>query len=372
MTDSLRKDDLSDITYSSYLQLERILDAQDRLSGQAGKDPAHDEMLFIITHQAYELWFKLILFEMDRVQEIFAQDHVPDTDLRKVASALKRIVEILKLLGQQLDVLETMTPLDFLDFRGVFRTASGFQSIQFREVEVRLGLRRDARIEYAGCPYDSYLPDDARRQINTVEKQPSLFDQLEEWLARTPFVEMGGFKFWDAYRGAVADMIDADREAVENDASLSTQSRKAELEKLDNTQKRFDYLLDGPDKDKAGEGMNWRLSHRALQAALFINLYRDQPVLQGPFSILRRLMDIDELLAIWRYRHALMVQRMLGVKMGSGGSSGHDYLMETTQKHRIFKDLFALSTFLIPRSALPELPDEVTGAMGFSYMDETS
>lgn len=372
MADAARKDDLSDITYSSYLHLDRILDAQDRLSRQGGKPPAHDEMLFIITHQAYELWFKQILFEMDRVQDIFAQDHVPDTDLRTVASALNRIVEILKLLGQQLDVLETMTPLDFLDFRGVFRTASGFQSIQFRAVEVRLGLKREERIEYAGCPYDSYLPEQARKQVNALEGKPSLFDQLEAWLARTPFVEMGGFKFWDAYRVAVAEMIDADKAAVEADTTLGKEARRAELQKLDNTRKRFDYLLEGPEKAADGEGMNWRLSHRALQAALFINLYRDQPVLQGPFSILRRLMDVDELMAIWRYRHALLVQRMLGVKMGSGGSSGHDYLMETTQKHRVFKDLFALSTFLIPRSALPELPDEVSGAMGFSYMDKRS
>ncbi len=111
--------------------------------------------------------------------------------------------------------------------------------------------------------------------------------------------------------------------------------------------------------------MPWRLSSKALHAALFIMLYRDQPVLQQPFKILNALMDIDETMALWRYRHALMVQRMLGMKMGSGGSSGHDYLVQTAAKNRIFLDLFALSTFMIPRSTLPKLPQEVEQKMGF-------
>jgi tryptophan 2,3-dioxygenase len=144
---------------------------------------------------------------------------------------------------------------------------------------------------------------------------------------------------------------------------LGREARQMELTKLENTQKQFDLLFTRKTKEK----LPWRLSQKALQAALLINLYRDQPVLQVPFKILSSLMDIDETMTLWRYRHALMVQRMLGMKMGSGGSSGHDYLVETAAKNRVFLDLFALSTFMIPRSALPKLPQSVEEKMGFRY-----
>jgi tryptophan 2,3-dioxygenase len=109
------------------------------------------------------------------------------------------------------------------------------------------------------------------------------------------------------------------------------------------------------------------MSWHALQAALFINLYRDEPVLQIPFQLLGTLMDVDANLTAWRYRHALMVERMIGSKAGTGGSSGHDYLRQTAERHRVFGDLFALSTFFIPRSQLPPLPDELRRAMGYRY-----
>jgi tryptophan 2,3-dioxygenase len=112
------------------------------------------------------------------------------------------------------------------------------------------------------------------------------------------------------------------------------------------------------------------MSRAAVQAALFIVVYRDRPVLQQPFRLLAALMNVDELLTLWRYRHALMVQRMIGVKIGTGGSAGHDYLRDTAARHRIFSDLFRLSTYLIPRSRLPKLPREVEDAMGYKYTAE--
>ena len=118
-----------DIDYKGYLQLDGLLSSQQPLSN------AHDEMMFIVVHQTYELWFKLILFELDRVQKIFGGKIVKDADLRTVSASLGRMVETMKLLVKQLDIMETMTPLDFLDFRHVFRSASGFQSMQFRELE---------------------------------------------------------------------------------------------------------------------------------------------------------------------------------------------------------------------------------------------
>jgi tryptophan 2,3-dioxygenase len=348
-----------DIDYKTYLRLPEILSAQQRLS------PAHDEMLFIIVHQTYELWFKQVLLEMDRVQEIFSRKAVADKDLRAISAALVRMAEILKHLVRQVDLLETMTPLDFLDFRHVFRSASGFQSLQFRELEIRLGLRAGDRVSYDGRHYHSYLSEQDQAIVRAMEKKGSLFEQVDKWLSRTPFVTMGKFDFWKAYRQAVKDMLKADRRAAEADASLGKAARQAETGKLENMQKQFDALFDVG----AGSGGSWRLSPGALKAALFIMLYRDQPVLQAPFAILHALMDIDETMALWRYRHALMVQRMLGMKMGSGGSSGHDYLVQTAAKSRVFIDLFGLSTFLIPRSLLPKLPKAVEEKMGFRYGD---
>ena len=109
------------------------------------------------------------------------------------------------------------------------------------------------------------------------------------------------------------------------------------------------------------------MSRRALQAALFIFLYRDEPALQLPFRMLRALMDIDEQMALWRLRHALMVSRMIGRKVGTGGSSGYDYLRGSAEKHRVFTDLFAIATFLIPRSDLPRLPETVRAQMRYRY-----
>lgn len=348
----------ADITYASYLDLEKLLDVQKPVS------TAHDEMMFVVVHQTYELWFKLILFELDRVQKIFAQKRIQDADLRVVSASLGRSVVIMRLLVSQLDVMETMTPLDFLDFRHVFRTASGFQSMQFRQLEIRLGLRHEERATYDGRSYDSYLAQADRDALKKAAKKPSLIDQLDTWLARTPFVDMGGYSFWQSYRQAVTDMLEGDRKVIVKNKNLSAEGRAAEVRKLDAMQAQFDGLF-----DKGPSAAEWRFSNKALQAALFINLYRDEPALQIPFRILHDLMDLDELLALWRYRHSLMAQRMLGTKMGSGGSSGHDYLAATAARHRVFRDLFALSTYLIPRSKLPRLPRAVADKMGFKYWD---
>ncbi len=358
-SNTLPNNDTSNITYPDYLQLDKILDAQYMISQDDPKrsgEPAHDEMLFIVIHQAYELWFKLVLFELSRVQKIFGEIPVADHDLLLVTASMERILETLKLLVSQLDVLETMTPLDFLEFRHVFRTASGFQSQQFREVEIRLGLERDDRVKYNKCPYDASLSEEQQQKYRDLEAKPSLLAQIGTWLSRTPFVDMGNYNFWDTYRGAVANMLDEDRVNASDE----------DLAKIDNTQASFDELFANENAD------GWKLSSDALRAALFIHLYRDQPALQQPYRILHLAMDIDETMTVWRYRHALMVQRMIGMKMGSGGSSGSDYLTETASKHRVFKDLFALSTFLIPRSALPELPEEISKQMSFSYGEKGS
>ncbi|MCG8356472.1 MAG: tryptophan 2,3-dioxygenase [Kiloniellales bacterium] len=356
------------LTYAKHLCLDTLLDCQRRQSALQGC-PAHDEMLFITVHQAYELWFKQILFELDRVQTAFSGETVDERNIGQVVHGLIRIVEINKLLVQQLDVLETMTPLDFLDFRDLLFPASGFQSVQFRLLETRLGLARGERLSPDARPFDATLGADDRVRIGEAESRPSLADNLESWLERTPFVSTAGYRFQEAYRQAVAEIFAADSAMVRANPALGEAKKAAELESLASAQRHFDSLFD-PEKFRAlrEQGL-WRFSSRALQAALFINLYRDEPALQLPFRLLSLLMDMDETLTLWRYRHALMAQRMIGRKVGTGGSSGFDYLRQSAERHRVFADLFALSTFFIPRSKLPPLPDSLRREMDFRYAE---
>ena len=198
------------VYYSDYLQLDKIIGAQELESDKAG-DHAHDEMLFIIIHQSYELWFKQILFEVGSVIDIMSQANIADNspDLFVVNHRLKRVVTILQTLIGKIDILETMTPLDFLDFRNRLRPASGFQSIQFKVLEAKLGLKMQNRHgrEY----YTSQLRPDDKKIIEDIETTKPLIDSVNDWLQRTPFFDnpefWQGFEatgdlhpFWKSYR----------------------------------------------------------------------------------------------------------------------------------------------------------------------------
>jgi tryptophan 2,3-dioxygenase len=354
------------ISYPDYLQLDRILGAQAPESAKHGT-PAHDEMLFIIIHQTYELWFKQILHELDRVQSILSGDVVDDADTGKIVHALIRLLEIKRVLIHQIDILETMTPMDFLEFRDLLIPASGFQSAQFRLVETRLGLKRDDRLPFDDKDFDARLAEKEQKAVRAWEGEKSLIEQVDAWLARTPFVAMGGYEFQKVYTRALNRMLDGEEEIIRGQSHLGEKEKQVQLDGITRSRAMLDAIFDAGAYAQLQKRGEWRLSQKALQAALFINLYRDEPALQGPYRMLSLLMDIDEAMSTWRYRHALMALRMIGRKVGTGGSSGHDYLRQTTEKHRIFTDLFAIATFLIPRSRLPALPDEVRDAMRYRY-----
>jgi tryptophan 2,3-dioxygenase len=354
------------VYYGDYLNLDLLLGSQKPLSNQGGK-PAHDELLFIITHQAYELWFKQILFELDAVLEDFSGKTVAESSVSRAVSRLSRIVEIQKLLVDQLRVLETMTPLDFLDFRDALTPASGFQSFQFRLIELKLGLSDDRRAAFEKSPYFSRLDEADRKIVLAAGKTASLFTLVERWLERTPFTRLGDFDFWREYRKSVSAMLDRDAATISANPTLTETDRERELANLAGTRASFDALLD-PERHAllVREG-TWRLSHKATLSALLIELYRDRPILHEPFRLLEKLVEVDEQFAIWRHRHAIMVHRMIGTKIGTGGSSGQQYLHKAAGQNRVFGDLFNLSTFLIPRSSLPKLPKKVAAALGFAH-----
>jgi len=352
------------IYYGDYLQLDRLLSLQAPESARHGA-PVHDEMLFIVVHQAYELWFKQVLFELDRIEADFSANPVDDEAMARIVHAIERVHEILKLLVAQLDVLETMTPADFLDFRDYLFPASGFQSLQFRLIETRLGLPEAVRIRFDGEAVEKRLSEADRQKLAAARTRPTMLALLDAWLARTPFLDWGGESFRGAYRDAVVKHLSADVEIVRADAAIPVERRELDTQGLDKALEAFAAIFE-PD----ARADSWQLSPKAVQAALFITVYREMPAVQQPFRLLSLLMDIDETLTFWRYRHALMVERMIGRKIGTGGSSGHAYLRSTAEQHRIFGDLFQLSTFLIPRSALPELPDDVKRRLGFVYARE--
>lgn len=350
--------------YGDYLQLNKFLDAQHPASKQYGPE-AHDEMLFIIVHQAYELWFKQILHELRDVHSIMAQERVQESELGVVIARLERIHQIQDVLVRQINILETMTPLDFLDFRDYLIPASGFQSIQFKEIEIRLGLRAKDRVNFDQQSFYSRLNENDRNYLIDLEAQTNLHDHIDAWLARIPFITFADFDFWKAYREAVEQMLKHDAEIVQNHPTMTAQEREFQLRELSSTRETFECLLDQSRYDELRSKGRFRFSQRALLAAVFINLYRDEPILHLPFRLLMALVQLDESFTTWRYRHVMMVQRMIGSKIGTGGSSGSDYLKSTTDNNRFFRDLFNLSTFLLPRSALPTLPDSLRAALDF-------
>lgn len=258
------------VTYTSYLRIEELLACQKPRS--AG--PEHDEMLFIIIHQVYELWFKQIIHELDYLNAALTNNDTPAS-----LHTLKRVLTIMKTLVSQVDVLETMTPLSFNSFRGRLESASGFQSFQFREFEFVLGHR--ARHAIANQPEGS----PARRRLEARLGTPTLFDCFLRFLAANGY-----------------DVPD-------------------------------EVLKRNPDEPYTG-------SERVQQS--IIKVYRTDPT-RG--SVCERLVDLDEGVQEWRYRHVKMVERTIGTKPGTGGSAGVEYLRTTLFKP-LFPDLWAIRVHL--------------------------
>jgi tryptophan 2,3-dioxygenase len=256
-------------TYTSYLRLGELLDLQTPASG--GDD--HDEMLFIVIHQVYELWFKQVLHETELLRRSFEENDRP-----MALGTLKRILTIFKTLVSQVDILETMTPVSFSSFRYRLDTASGFQSHQFRELEAVLGHRAPGIAER--------LPEgsEERRRVEELVRQPSIYDSFLKFLSNDYPIP---------------------REALERDVSQPA----VEDERI---------------------------------REILVQIYRSDPANR---DVCERLVDLDEGLQEWRYRHVKMVQRTIGMKIGTGGSAGVEYLKNSLFKS-LFPDLWAIRTSL--------------------------
>jgi tryptophan 2,3-dioxygenase len=258
------------VTYGSYLHIDELLSLQQPRS--AG--PEHDELLFIVIHQVYELWFKQLLHEVDRVSQLLTID-----DTQRTQHTLKRILTILKVMVAQLDILETMTPLEFLSFRERLEAASGFQSDQFRQLEFVLGVKNSAAIaRFAEGTR-------ARTALHKRYGEPTLWDAFLRYLAR------------EGYPVPPA--------CLDRDVAAPIEP-SAEIQRV------------------------------------LIDVYRTDP---KNAELCERLVDLDEGIQEWRYRHVKMVERTIGTRSGTGGSTGAPYLRATVGRN-IFPDLWEIRTQL--------------------------
>jgi tryptophan 2,3-dioxygenase len=253
-------------TYAEYLKIDELLELQRPLSD----GPEHDEMLFIVIHQVYELWFKQVIHELDHLERLLAAN-----DGHRAGHTLKRILTILKVMVQQLDILETMTPLEFLSFRDRLESGSGFQSYQFRMLEFKLGVKNPKALDR--YPAESPARADLLRRLHA----PTLWDAFLKHLA--------------------ANGVAVPKEDLQRDVTQRVTPSDA------------------------------------LRPAL-VDVYRTRPELAG---LCERLVDLDEGLMEWRYRHVKMVQRTIGTKKGTGGSVGAEYL-KTTLDQPLFPDLWTI------------------------------
>jgi tryptophan 2,3-dioxygenase len=258
------------VTYNRYLHIDELLSLQRPRS--AG--PEHDELLFIVIHQVYELWFKEMLHELDRVRSLLEADDAP-----RAQHTLKRILTILKVLVAQLDILETMTPLEFQSFRARLEEASGFQSDQFRQLEFVLGLKADAAVHR--FPARSRAREALERRL----EEPTIWDAFLRYLAREGYAVPGGQLQRD-----VAQPVKPSEE----------------------------------------------IQH------LLVSVYRSDA---KNTELCERLVDLDEGIQEWRYRHVKMVERTIGTKPGTGGSTGVEYL-RTTLGRPLFPDLWEIRSRL--------------------------
>jgi len=259
------------VTYAGYLALDELLACQHPLSDQ------HDEMLFVIIHQTKELWLKQILHEL-----ALAQSLVRAGDLVPAYKSMARISRIQAVMTQSWDILATLTPADYLRFRGVLGTSSGFQSDQFRRVEAMLGLK-DARF----LAHHEDRPR-AHAALKAALEAPSLYDDALHQLARAG--------------------LDLPPEVLERDISTPYEP------------------------------------HPAVEAA-WLTVYRESERYWSLYQLAEKLVDLDDALLTWRHKHVVTVERIIGRKTGTGGTDGVGYLTETLRR-RCFPELWSLRTRL--------------------------
>ena len=354
-------------TYWDYLRLDQLLGLQ----GGLANDDARllpDEHHFIVVHQNFELWFRLLLRELRLARDHLGAPRVAEETISYVVQHLRRINTVLRHCVNQFEVMETLTPQGFLDFRDNLVPASGFQSFQMREIEILMGLEDAQRIRYGNvdplrhideAAHDTPAGRLARGRIKAVRRERTLLAVLDEWLYRTP---IQGSSPGDEGDDEVVDAFL--HEYLEKMASHHQESMRRLLDALD--VKDPEAMKDRFGKTReAVEAFLWARDvedddpvrrRRIRAAALFIESYRELPLLSWPRLLIDLVVEMEEHIVLFRHRHARMVERTIGRRVGTGGSGGVDYL-DKTGSYRVFLDLWAIRTALLPKARLPRLRD---------------
>ena len=338
------------MTYGNYLQLDELLSLQ---SGPEGHNPApsNHEMHFIVVHQAFELWFKQINRELEDALNLM---NVPEVDEKKIpviVRHLERCAEIFRLLASQWKVMETLSPQDFLAFRDRLGTSSGFESWQMRTLEILLGLKAEQRIggmdpmeHNRKLHSEGKLSDSVMENMTRIDQLPSLNDVLLRWLARTPVNGVSGDlevlrTFVDGHLSA---MTEHGESVIAHMVKIGHGTEEIIRPRIESgIQGARDFLLPDGKVVPARAGL------------LFIESFRELPLLSWPRRLIDTMVDLEQSMLLFRSHHARMVERMIGRRMGTGGSSGVDYL-DMTLKYRVFTDLWAVRTMLVKRDALED------------------
>lgn len=299
-------------TYSEYLRLEELLKLQTGVEGET-RNISNDELHFILVHQNFELWFKLVINELTCTRNILSSDYVEETKLPQAVHHMERVIETFKLMSQQWRVMETLEPQDFLNFRDELGTASGFESFQMREMESLMGSKW----------IDGKL-------VGKPDTSNSLYDVTCDWLERTPI------------QGSVYGSTNDEKNVDDFIADYLLAHKK---------------LYPDTNKDAVNFFEEESSLRRRRAGLVFIESYRELPLLAWPRKLISTLIELEQSMILWRTSHARMVERMIGRRIGTGGSSGVDYLDMTT-KYRVFVDLWAVRSILIKKEALPELKNK--------------
>jgi tryptophan 2,3-dioxygenase len=350
--------------YWEYIRVEELLALQRGLAEDESQIE-RDEVLFITVHQVFELWFKLIVLELRALRDLFAKEPVAEQELSSAVRGIDRVVTLLRLCTHHFEVVETLTTREYLGFRDKLMPASGFQSAQMRQIEILLGLRDEERVSLGGeggylealRAHDGGESPALRRVLAQKEDGPALAEAVDDWLYRTPIRGAGPDEpgTEEALRSFVDDYVAAQSREVDRMCALAiaramSGGERERLRQRYEVEKRAirDFLA--PDSEQGGE------RRRRIRAAiLFILSYRELPLLAWPREVLDGLIELEQGMIVFRQRHARMVERVIGRRTGTGGSSGVDYLDQTALSYRVFRDLWAARTHQIRREANPPL-----------------
>jgi tryptophan 2,3-dioxygenase len=364
--------------YWDYIGLESLLSLQTG-AGTSEAELSNDEVMFIVVHQIDELWFKLVLREMVFVRNLFARSPVPEQALASAVRGVRRTETIVRELAAHFELMETMTTRDYLAFRDKLAAASGFQSGQLREIEILMGLADTERVplgppgtyltalkEHDGS--DSLVLHRVRARLND---KPTLREAVLEWLYRTPIQGSTPTNADDGVRvrAFIESYLSRHAKAVERGVKLaaaqslpeSDHRRREERARGEIAYARSFLFADDVPKEERDRAA------RIRAAIVFIECYRELPLLAWPREVLDGLTSFEQAFVIFRQRHARMVERMIGRRTGTGGSAGVDYLDATALKYRVFHELWAVRTILVAAQDLPPL--EHAKLYGFSSDD---